>query len=258
MALTFEYERDLVDVNSKPFISYDTTSTLYQYSIDELSAIDKNANINLGAYDTIIFNGDGRHITTKSVDRIGGRNVPGVGTIAYYKDYITGDCMIVHIISYTAPEIKTLEIDGNQLHIIINTPLDVHYDCFRVILEQDNFAYEYIMHEHEDYVHLPLVKGDYTAYCFGYDESNAIISPLSSSVAINIPNGENNWTPISIKEQKELNNKVDKLSEEVGEIKEDIDDIKLNITSIENDITNINDTIGDISSLIDKMNGEVV
>ena len=82
MALNFEFVKELT-TNSQPFISYDPSSTLYNYSLRGQKEIDTSGVALYGQYSDVEFEHEGSHITTKDVTRIGGKNIPGIGTIAF-------------------------------------------------------------------------------------------------------------------------------------------------------------------------------
>lgn len=215
MALNFEFEKNIT-TKSQPFISYDTKSEIINYSIKGLSQIDSSGESKFGQYNDFVFSGEGHNITSKDVTRIGGKNIPGIGTVAFYKDAKTGNCYIVNVISYKNPELELIEYENNKLHIIINAPIDVYYSCYRLIMRQGDFAFECIINGTEDYIDMPLVKGDYEAYCFGYDEANGIVSPLSDVVNINIPYGLDNWEPESNKAEADLLKRIQNIEREIN------------------------------------------
>lgn len=236
MALNFEFVKEIT-TNNQPFISYDSTSTLSNYSLRGQKEIDTTAVAQYGQYDSVVFENEGSNITTKDVTRIGGRNIPGIGTIAFYKDARTGACYIVNVVHYQAPELDSITYANGKVHIVINAPSGVHYDCYRVVMQQGDFAFEWILTEEEDDIETPMVKGDYIAYCYGYDETNGIVSSSSSTLEVNIPVGLDNWKPYSYNQWA---------------------DVLERLTAAESDIDDIQAEIGDVGDLLDDLNGEVI
>ena len=271
MALNFEYINTIPN-NEQPFISYDTTSALYNYYINQQLEKDKQSVSDYGKYSHIFWDNEGSRITTKNVLKIGGKNVPSSGIVAFYKDAITGLCNIVHVINYNAPILETVEHVNNQLHIIITPPSGVHYDCYRIVLTQGKFAFEFIFVEPESYINTPLVKGEYEVYCYGYDESNNIISPRSATLSLTVISGLDNWKPFFANQMDSVlarllaaetnisntQDDVEDIQEDISNIQNDIEDIQGDIEDIQGDISNIQNTIGDISELLDDFNGEVI
>ena len=156
MALVFEYEKDLPTGNT-PFISHEPNSILYNYYMEGNFALDKNAPINNGNYEDVTFSEMQRHLTTKAVARIGIKNFPGIGGIGFYKDLYSDDSKILAPIHasqtfYLAPVLKTIEVVDGKLHIVINPTDIINYTCYRVIVRQGAFAFEYITYEKECYV----------------------------------------------------------------------------------------------------------
>lgn len=199
MALLFEYEKD-IDTGALPFMCHEKDSTIYNYYIDNELAMDKRAFANFGYYDDISFDNEARHLTTKAVSKIGVKNFPGIGGIGFYKDAYSDDSRIVapiHIEAekQEAPMLVTVEELDGKLHIVISPPEDITYTCYRVIVRQSPFAFEYITYKTDYLVDLPTVKGDYAVYCIGYDEDMGTISEDSNILPLTISTGTETWIP---------------------------------------------------------------
>lgn len=199
MALVFEYIKDL-ETGAQPFICHEKDSTIYNYYIDDESAMDKSATALFGWYEDITFSNEDRHLTTKAVSRIGIKNFPGIGGIGFYRDAYSDECLVVAPIHVKhdrvgVPVLETVEIADNKLHIVINPPESVDYTCYRVVVRQHAFAFEYITYKTECYVDIPTVKGDYTCYCFGYDESTGAVSESSNELVLTVTDGSETWAP---------------------------------------------------------------
>lgn len=199
MALNFEYE-NVLNTGEQPYISHEKDSTLYNYYIVDEKALDRSALATGGVYDNVLFDNEERHLTTKAVSRIGIINFPGIGGIGYYKDAYSEECGILAPIhterdEQLAPTLITTEVIDNQLHIVINPPGGLEYTCYRVVVKQQLFAFEYITYKTECYVDVPTVKGEYDVYCIGYDENMGTVSGESNVLQLNVTVGSDTWAP---------------------------------------------------------------
>ena len=228
MALNFEYENDLV-TGAQPYISHEKDSTLYNYYVVDEKALDRSASAAGGYYDNIVFENEERHLTTKAVSRIGIINFPGIGGIGYYKDAYSEECGILAPIhterdKQLAPTLITAEVIDNQLHIVINPPGGLEYTCYRVVVKQQLFAFEYITYKTECYVDVPTVKGEYDVYCIGYDEDMGTVSGDSNVLKLNITTGSEDWSPDSY-DTAQFENRISKLEDDMGDIGTILDEI---------------------------------
>lgn len=199
MALVFEYVKDLY-TGAQPQICHEPNSSIYNYFIREERALDTHSGHVLGQYDSIAFIDEERHLTTKSVDRIGIKNFPGIGGIGFYRDAYSDDSRVVapiHIQTrqLSAPVLQAITVEDNMLHIIIAPPDDITYDCYRVVVRQDAFAFEYIVYKTDYRVDPPTVTGTYQCYCIGYDESTGVVSEPSNEVELVVTVGNPDWKP---------------------------------------------------------------
>ena len=231
VALVFEYEKDIT-TGEQPFISHEPDSTLYNYFIDNDKVLDTNASINNGVYDDVAFDSIERHLTTKAASHIGVKNFPGIGGIGFYTDKYSEESRILapihsRTVTQVAPTLKTVDLtDDGMLHIIITPPSDLKYTCYRVIVAQKPFAFEYILYKEEDNVDLPTVKGTYTIYCIGYDEDNGTISEPSNEFTLSIAVGANDWKPYI---------------DEVTTVMNDLSTVTDNVTVIQTEIKDYSD-----------------
>lgn len=258
MALIFDYEKDL-DTGAQPFISHEKNSVLYNYYISNELAMDKNASINGGLYDDVLFKDEARHLTTKAVSRIGVKNFPGIGGIGFYKDAYSDDSRVVAPIhpdhkEYESPTLITARIEDNKLHLVVSPPSNLTYTCYRVVVRQEAFAFEYIIYKTDYFVDAPTVKGQYTAYCIGYDEDNGTVSENSNELTLMVPNGADDWAP-HFEDITALQQRVADTEQAISTINDDIIIINEGIVDIHNDINAINDKIGDIGAALDDING---
>lgn len=228
MALNFEYEKDL-STGAQPFISHEKDSILYNYYIVDEKALDRSASAPGGYYDNVVFENEERHLTTKAVSRIGIKNFPGIGGMGFYKDAYSDECHIVAPIhtnksKYGAPVLTKIEVIDNKLHIVITPPGDLEYTCYRVVVKQQQFAFEYITYKADYYVDLPTVKGDYVAYCIGYDEETGVFSENSNELNLTITTGSEDWSPDSY-DTSEFERRITELEDDIGDIGAILDDI---------------------------------
>lgn len=228
MSLVIEYEKDL-NTGVQPFISHERTSVLYNYYIDGEMAKDTSAAAAFGHYDNVSFSNEERHLTTQSVSRIGIKNFPGIGGIGFYRDAYSDSGRILAPIHHTqeryeAPQLTTVEIVGNQLHIVITPTEKVNYNCYRVVCRQDAFAVEYITYKEDIYVQKPPVKGNYSCYCIGYDEGMGTVSEDSNELQLVVVTGRDTWKP-DIVDITELERQIAALDEKVGDIGDVLDEI---------------------------------
>lgn len=199
MALVFEYEKDL-DTGAQPQICHEPDSIIYNYFIREERALDTHSEHTFGQYDNITFVDEARHLTTKAVDRIGVVNFPGIGGIGFYRDAYSDDSRVVAPIHVavqrlSAPVLQSVTVEDGKLRIIITPPSNVNYNVYRLVARMDNLAVEYITYKTEYLVDLPPVKGAYTCYCIGYDESTGAVSDPSNEVELVITPGNPDWKP---------------------------------------------------------------
>lgn len=199
MALVFEYQKTL-QTGSLPFICAEKDSTLYNYYMSDDTALDTHAKAPYGQYADVAFANENRHLTTKAVSKIGIKGFPGIGAIGFYKDAYSDESHAIAPIhterdKTNAPTLTTVEVVNGKLHIVITPPNDISYTCYRVVVRQDPFAFEYIMYKTDYVVDLPTVKGNYYVYCMGYDENTGMVSEDSNELTLTIETGTDNWEP---------------------------------------------------------------
>ena len=234
MALTIEFITEL-GAGSTPYISHEKDSSLYKYYIDDEVSVDNKISVDNNDYTIQEISEAARHLTTKAVSRIGIKNFPGIGAIGFYKDAYSDDCRIVapiHVTNsyYKAPTLTTAEILDGKLHIVVTPPKDMNYTCYRVVVRQEYFAFEYIIYKTDYLVDIPPVVGVYTVHCIGYDEDNGTISYNSNELTLTVEEGSKSWAPA------------------YDAMDEDLNEIYAKIAALEN-------SIGDIGNVIDNING---
>lgn len=273
MALIFEYENDL-ETGKQPFISYEKDSTLYNYYMTGDKALDKHTKAEYGQYDAVGFANEERHLTTKAVSRIGIKGFPGIGAIGFYKDAYSDNSLIVAPVhterdKMNAPKLNTVEVVDGKLHIVIEHPSNLAYDCYRIVVRQVQFAFEYITYQLECYVDLPTVRGDYVVYCMGYDETTGAVSEDSNEMSLTIESGAKDWVPF-FETVADLEQRVTDLSNDVTTMEQDInatlnnheerlvvieESTTMDITKLEERVQKLEDDMGDIAEALDTING---
>lgn len=236
MALIFDYEKDL-DTGAQPFISHEKNSVLYNYYISNELAMDKNTSINGGLYDDVLFKDEARHLTTKAVSRIGVKNFPGIGGIGFYKDAYSDDSRAVAPIhpdhkEYEAPTLITARIEDDKLHLVVSPPSNLTYTCYRVVVRQEAFAFEYVIYKTDYFVDVPTVKGQYTVYCIGYDEDNGTVSENSNELILNVLNGDPDWQPY-LTAVDDLNHRMDTTEAAITAVEEQVAGLDTRVTKLE-------------------------
>lgn len=230
MALIFVHEKDL-ETGSQPYMSHEEDSTIYNYYISDSKAMDKSVANTLGNYDNITFTGEERHLTTRAVSKIGIKNFPGIGAIGFYKEAYRDDRGVLAPIhtkpdKRTAPLLVNAYIVDNKLRVIIMTAVDVHYDCFRVIVMQDTFAFEYITYTTDCLLDMPTVKGAYRVYCIGYAEDTGVISEDSNERTLVIESGTDTWAPpFGSGSEADYEARIKALEDELGNVGTLLDEI---------------------------------
>lgn len=173
---------------------------LVQYYVTDNSlAEDKCTNIVLANYSELNWKNKKRRLTLRNVSRIGLKHFPGIGAIAYFKYKYENRSMILCPVNnnktqFTSPTLK-MDVSGNDLIFTITPPEDITYKCYRIILENDYFAYEYITYENTLTVPKPEVKGTYTIYCIGYVNEGEAISFDSNVLDLTITTGQESFAP---------------------------------------------------------------
>lgn len=175
---------------------------LVQYYItDDGYAEDKSTdNADGMLYENLIWGNRHRRITFRNVSRIGVKSFPGVGAIAYFKDKYRGTCNLVVPVNdegreYMAPPIIRMTNKGNKLTFKITPPSEIDYFCYRIVLDNNGFSYEYITYDLELTVDKPDVKGEYKIYCTGYVNEGEYTSADSNILSLSVYDGRDSFEP---------------------------------------------------------------
>lgn len=221
------------DKNVSPFLVHnlcmvnEPNNELVQYYIDDDGlAEDKAANIKNNNYDTVRWGNKGKRLTFRNVSRIGVKAFPGVGAVAYFKDKYRGTCNIIAPVNYEGREYMTPPIlqatdNGDTLTFKIIPPPDIVYFCYRIVLDNDGFAYEYITYDLELTVDKPDVKGTYHIYCTGYINEGEYTSADSNIIDLTITKGRESFKPIP-EESFYTKAEIDAMIGQIGKALDDI------------------------------------
>lgn len=218
MALTFDYEKTL-QTGDQPFICHEKDSKLYNYYIRDERALDKSAQALYGIYNNVTFSDENNSLTTRAVSRIGIKNFPGIGGIGFYKDAYSDESHIVSPIHteekrYEAPVLEVVEIVDNMLHFVVSPPDSLKYTCYRVVVKQKFFAFEYITYKTDYYADVPTVKGEYICHCIGYDENNGTVSLPSNELSLLVAEGTDGWAP-DFTDLSQIAERLDNIEKEI-------------------------------------------
>lgn len=196
---TSENNIEPLHVNNLCIINEAVDGELVQYFIDGNFARDKRTMLQLANYDSAKWDTLKRRLTARSVSKIGVKAFPGVGSIAYFKYLYNGRSMILCPVNYNktkfvAPALQ-MTVQTDSITFTITPPKDITYECYRIILEHEQFAYEYVTYELSLTIPKPDVKGNYNVYCIGYENEGEAISYDSNILDLSITSGQESFAP---------------------------------------------------------------
>ena len=182
-------------------IGNEADSNLYQYFMLGTEVQDKKGELPMANYDAIQWHPPNNSITTKQCVHFGMKTMPSIGAVGYYTP-VTGHSKLllpIHIKKnpkYTPPFL-TMTDDGAKLHFTITPPEDIAYDCYRILLQKDYFAFEYITYEDKLTIDKPTVIGSYECYCIGYVGEGQYTSEDSNVISMEIDTGTEFYIPVT-------------------------------------------------------------
>lgn len=197
---TSENNIEPLHVNNLCIINEAVDGELVQYFIDGNFARNKRTMLQLANYDSAKWGTLKRRLTARSVSKIGVKAFPGVGSIAHFKYLYNGRSMIICPVNnnnktkFTSP-VLVMQCDADSITFTITPPKDITYECYRIILEHEQFAYEYITYDLSLTVTKPDVKGQYNVYCIGYENEGEAISFDSNILELTITQGQDSFAP---------------------------------------------------------------
>lgn len=185
----------------KLFIGNEPNNELIQYYIiPEINMQeDKQSKIELANYDILNWGNKRRRLTTRKIIDLGIKTFPTYGAIGFFTYKYQDKSMLLCPVNisnkkFTAP-ILSMSENGNSLIFTIIPPKDITYECYRIILRCDYFAYEYVTYTQSLTIPKPEVKGNYEIYCIGYENEGEAISFDSNTLSLTITEGQDSFAP---------------------------------------------------------------
>lgn len=172
---------------------------LVQYYIYNNVAEDKATNLVYNNYTEAKWGNRKKRLTARNVSKLGVKAFPGTGAIAFFKYMYNGRSMILCPVNnnktkFTSP-ILSMRNDTDSITFTITPPKDITYECYRIILEHEQFAYEYVTYELSLTIPKPDVKGNYNVYCIGYENEGEAISFDSNIISYKVYTGKETFEP---------------------------------------------------------------
>ena len=225
----------------KLMIGNEPNNDIWQYFIYKKSAQDKKSSIECSNYDELKWQKVTRSMTAKRCADIGMKTFPHIGAIGFYTPLFGTSKLVVPIHAqrstrYTPPTLSMEEKD-DRLYFTITPPEDITYACYRILLQLEFFAFEYVTYELEIDVPKPTVKGDYLIYCLGYVDEGSYISEDSNVLTMSVTTGSD----VPVAPQYYTSAEIDSM-----------------LNDINKEVTEVKDSIGDIGTVLDTINGEIV
>lgn len=212
-----------------PYMANEPDGALSDFYLAKGRTMDKHSSF-VQNYDAARFNENKRSLTTRMVERIGIKAFPSIGSYGFFKyKYENRSILLAPIYTikrkFAGPTIVVTHTpDG--LKIVLTSPKDITYECFKIILRNGAFAFEHVTYEKEVLIPYPDVKGFYDVYAVGYLNEGAYCSFDSEVYTYQQSSGRPDFKPVA---------------DEAYYSKEQIDAM-----------------IGDIGKLLDRINGEVI
>ena len=189
MALVFEYEKDL-PFTENSFIGYNTSSTLFNYYVNNEFEVNEKAFAEMGYYDNVEFlDNNKQYITLKTIDKIGIKTFPNNGTIAFFKQKDEGKNMILRPVHHkrknkAAPTLAIVTSDAAVTFNITN-PSNIVYDHYRIIIVYSNGSVKDYITNTTTLTIPPLNMDEVSEiYCIGYIGEADNISDNSNNVIL--------------------------------------------------------------------------
>lgn len=163
------------DKNSYAIGVYDKDSRSYSYT----------------EYPDVVWGKPGQRISGNRIERLGVKAFPGMGAFAFYKLAHRKITRIVIPVNRKnkkneAPTIEAVvNADGTVTFAII-PPEKPAYECYRIVMEHDIYAEEYITYDLELTVPKPLISGAYKCYAVGYGEEGQLYSKDSNVIDLTL------------------------------------------------------------------------
>lgn len=150
-------------------------------------------------YDALMLSDTSNRLTTRKVSNIGICSFPGIGSYGFFKYAYSGESKILVPINATVAKMPspslTASLNGSFIDVVVTAPQDISYECYKVVMLNGLFSYEYTIYEETYTLPKPLVKGTYDIFCVGYVNEGERTSLTSNIIQIEITTGLDNFTP---------------------------------------------------------------
>ena len=186
---------------NKLFIGNEPDNELVQYYIvpEVSSQEDKQSKVVLSNYDELVWGNKKRRLTARKISNLGIKTFPTYGAIGFFTYQYSPRSMILCPINHVnrkfeAPTLEMID-KGDTLTFNIGAPKDITYECYRIILRCNEFAYEYIVYGLTITIPKPEVKGTYDIYCIGYENEGEATSYDSNFLSLAVTQGLDSFAP---------------------------------------------------------------
>ena len=142
-------------------------------------------------YPDVVWGKPGQRISGNRIEKLGVKAFPGMGAFAFYKLAHRKITRIVIPVNRKnkkneAPTIEaSVNPDGTAAFTII-PPEKPAYECYRIVMDHDIYAEEYITYDLEFTAPVPLISGLYKCYAVGYGEEGQLYSKESNVVELTL------------------------------------------------------------------------
>lgn len=142
-------------------------------------------------YQNVQWDAPKQRIGAARIDRLGVKAFPGMGAFAFYKlshRKITRIVIPVNRESQAkgTPTLAATENADGTVTFRITQPEELEYECFRIIMEYDIYAEEWITYDLEFTAPKPKITGQYRCYAIGYGEEGQLYSNPSNLIVLNL------------------------------------------------------------------------
>ena len=254
MALEFEYVVNLTDnatnmpplIGSKASIVHTLDGTLNNYYLNGKIAETKTfMPVNHpNDYANLTCEGKTLKLTARAVSDLEIKTFPGIGPYGFFTYAYENTSRVIIPVDKDydkySPAVVQMSEGADTLGFTIIPPEDIEYSCYRLILRNGAFAFEYITYETTIVVPKPTVNGMYTIFCIGYVNEGSSVSYDSNVISYEVTTGQDTFEPSSdlsyfTKEQ-----------------------IITLLSALESRLDTVEQEVGAAESLVDTINGEVI
>lgn len=168
-------------------------------------------------YPSTVWSLPGQRITNTRVDRLGVKAFPGMGAFAFYKLAHRKITRIVIPVNQrregdNAPTLSAVINADGTTTFNITPPEKPEYECYRIVMEYDIYAEEWITYETEFTAPKPKITGQYRCYAVGYGEEGQLYSKESNTLVLDLT-GEHSTFVRPYYTTDELNEMLDKIEQ---------------------------------------------